>query len=177
MELLDVKTNEVMFSYDCDSAKELVEKAIKEKIKLTSIDFFELQLDDVDFRGIDLSNSNFEESSLKGVNFTNANLTDVSFIRSDLEYTNFTDVNLKNSYFDSYSIQHVNITRFIAGEHKRLVFLYRHNNVVYAQIGCLNAKEDIALSEVEEKYSKNSEYYNLLKTSFEFEKDRYIIRF
>ncbi|MCF6331033.1 MAG: pentapeptide repeat-containing protein [Sulfurimonas sp.] len=77
---------EIIYDSDCNTWRELLKNAVKNKIS---------------FYRANLQNSNFSNLDLSFANFTEADLQDSNFSGADLECVKFYDANLRGAYFSN----------------------------------------------------------------------------
>ena len=149
---------------DCVSTnKELVEQAIKNSINLRMAQLDNMDLSGVDFSSVDLTNATFINTLIGKANFSNSILENVNFYKADISYAIFDNTNLENADFNNTNLTYTNIYSFRGGEYNRLVFVYKYNNTVYAQIGCLNSTPEAAIEAIQKKYGKDTYYAKILQ--------------
>jgi hypothetical protein len=83
---------EIIFSSQCSSRREAIEKALKSKVSFRYAD-----LTNEDFSGLDLSNINFYGADLEGSLFSRAKLNKTNFSRAFLAGSDFRNTNIKNA--------------------------------------------------------------------------------
>ena len=86
----------LIFSSQCSSRRQLIEKALKSKVSfryadLTNEDFSGLDLSNIDFYGADLEDSLFSRAKLNKTNFSRAFLADSDFRNTNIKNAIFSD--------------------------------------------------------------------------------------
>ena len=107
-------------------------------------DLIYADLSDANLRNANLRNANLSEADLMHTNFTHADLTGANLKHAIMECTNLNDCK--------------GVVSFRAGEHNRLCFTYRYNNIQYYQLGCFNGTYDETIEAIMMKYGNNSSY-------------------
>lgn len=85
-------------------------KADKEEIDLSEMDFSYLTLSDVDFSGVDLNSSSFADSTLSSINFNSADLTSIDFTRASINESDFSEAVLTGADFSYAKVNYCNFT-------------------------------------------------------------------
>jgi uncharacterized protein YjbI with pentapeptide repeats len=95
--IINWKTKETIIEDSDLSMKELVEKAVKDRISLAYADFMYQNLQNVDFSGADLEGANFCGAYLRDVKFCLCNLKSAKFRDADLSYSYLGGANLRGA--------------------------------------------------------------------------------
>jgi len=98
--IINWKTKETIIEDQNLSIKELVEKAVKDRISLAYADFMCQNLQNVDFSGADL----------EGANFCGAHLRDAKFCLCNFKSAKFRDANLSYSYLGGANLRGADFT-------------------------------------------------------------------
>lgn len=85
-------------------------KKTQENIDLGEMDFSYLTLSDIDFSGVDLNSSSFADAHLSSINFNGADLTSVEFTRATIWECDFTEALLTGSDYSYAAINYCNFT-------------------------------------------------------------------
>src|SRR5574344_1576284 len=114
MEIKDIN-GKVLYSDDtCTTIKELVEKAVFNKINLIDADLRDANLicanlRDADLRDADLRGANLICANLIGANLIDANLIDANLIDADLESANLRGANLRGANLRGANLRGANL--------------------------------------------------------------------
>lgn len=111
MEINNYYTKEVIFKDDLiTSSKELLEKAVKEKVPLVCADLRNLSLPNAILREGDFRYAKFDGSDCKGANFSEADLIGADLSNSCQSSTNYTAANISYSELWCVNFRHSNWT-------------------------------------------------------------------
>jgi hypothetical protein len=94
----------VIYEADVKTTKDLIEKAVKEKVDLSEVDLSEVDLSEVDLSEVDLSWAN-----LSGANLSRTNLSGATLFRADLSETNLFEANLSGADFSRSNLLGANL--------------------------------------------------------------------
>jgi len=108
--IINWKTNETIIEDENLSMKELVEKAVKEKISLAYAKLWCADLSNANFSGGDFRNADFDNSGLYMANFEGADLRDVNFHGTSLGDVNLRNTKLNDSTLWDADIEGVDLT-------------------------------------------------------------------
>ena len=85
-------------------------KKTQDSIDLSELDFSYINLSNIDFADIDLNSSSFADSNLTEINFSNTDLTSVEFTRATIVESDFTDAILTGADYSYATINYCNFT-------------------------------------------------------------------
>jgi len=105
MKLMNRFNGKIIFEYECNSFKELIQEAVNKKINLSGANLF-----DTDLRDIDLSDSNLRDADLFRSNLSGSNLSGSNMSGSDLSSnTNLSDTNLSDTNLRGCDLSNTNL--------------------------------------------------------------------
>ena len=102
IQILNWKTNEVIFEGEYQSIKDAVEAAVKQGVSLAWADLEDANLEGANLEGAnlygaDLTGANLRCANLTGANLTGANLTGANLTGAKLKWADLTDANLTDA--------------------------------------------------------------------------------
>ena len=115
MQILNTKSAVIYECNDCSTMRQLVEKAVKEGVRLSDTDLSGINLSGANLRGANLSRANLEYSQLSSANLSGALLTGADLHRADLSGANLNGVfnmaNFSNSNLNGANLFEANLFR------------------------------------------------------------------
>ena len=97
-------TREVIFSFECETIKECVIEAVKQKADLSRANLSGASLSGADLSGADLSRANLSRANLSGADLSGADLSGADLSRADLSGASLSGADLSGASLSGASL-------------------------------------------------------------------------
>jgi len=160
MRLFDKEGWLIYENSDCATIKELVEKAVREKIDLTNADLFDANLTNANLEWARLTNADLgytylREADLGNARLDGANLTNANLEFANLRFADLSNAKLQSAYLSGADLRYANL--------KNANLRYAHLN--YANLIGADLEGAILDDEIKNKILEAEiRHYNILRT-------------